>query len=205
LVLERRRSVKLALVGVIYLAGAVFGLGVLLLQLFWSGGDDPGGHHGAITGHVDGDGLADQHDHLQFLPLLLSLHFWSFALLAFGLSGSLLHYLELASAWWTLGIAVLLGLFSGAVATAALSWLKRSETSTGADLQSAVGSLAKVLVPCRAGEQGKVRVELAGSTIDLAATADEVLEFGSTALIIEVRGTTAYVSRAPRSLYPEAT
>src|SRR5215213_4528186 len=91
--------------GVLYIAALIIGLGVLSLSFFL------GGHDG--DGSVDGDGDAAagdadahaEHDHgdshghagAGAIAIFLSLRFWTFGLLAFGLVGSILHFLHLTS------------------------------------------------------------------------------------------------------------
>src|SRR5690606_3321950 len=60
-----------------------------------------------------------------FLPIFLSLRFWVFGLLAFGMVGSVLHFVDLAGPLLTAGVAVVMGFSSGTLA----SWVFRALTS----------------------------------------------------------------------------
>src|SRR5262245_29149243 len=79
--------------GIVYLAALILGGGTILLQLL-AGGD---GHDGADADGDHGDqGGHGGHGDAGLVPIFLSLRFWTFGLLGFGLAGSLLHYLGLA-------------------------------------------------------------------------------------------------------------
>ncbi len=209
--------------GVVYLAALIFGLGTIALQ-FVMGGDgdaeadvdadlgadadldldadadvDAGGsgdageaHH---TGHIDKD--------LGFLPIFLSLRFWTFGLLAFGLTGALLHFLRLASGGITAILASVMFLLAGFLASWSIRALSRAELSSGADRDDAVGQIGRVLLPCDPSRRGKVRIQLRGQTLDLIASTDETaLGAGDYVLIEEVRGNGVHVSRAPSEFLP---
>jgi len=182
-------------VGVLYIAALIVGAGTLSLQLLLAGSD---GHAG--VDHHDA-GVHAGHGDTGFLPILLSLRFWIYGLLAFGMVGTLLHYLELAGSLLTLIAAIGIGLLSGFVASYSLRLLAASDTSSGAEAADAVGQLGRVLISCRRGERGKVRIELRGQSVDFIATTDEdELEGGARVLVEEVRGGTLHVSRAPAEL-----
>jgi membrane protein implicated in regulation of membrane protease activity len=190
-------------VGILYLAALVIGGGTLALQLLLGGHDaDAGGDHGVDHGGGH-DASADGHDahghgDTGFLPIVLSLRFWTYGLLGFGMVGAALHYLQLASSFATPLIAVAVGLLAGVVASWTFRALSRSDTSSGLEAGDAVGQVGRVLVPCARGGKGKIRVELRGQSVDLLATTDdEALASGSEVLIEEMRGMTAHVSRAP--------
>jgi membrane protein implicated in regulation of membrane protease activity len=187
-------------VGVLYVAALIVGAGTLSLQLLLAGDSD--GHGDGDVGQHDGSVHAG-HGEAGFLPILLSLRFWTYGLLAFGMVGTLLHYLELAGSTLTLISAIGIGLLSGFVASYSLRLLAQSDTSSGAEASDAVGQLGRVLVSCRKGERGKVRIELRGQSVDFIATTDEAeLEGGTSVLVEEVRGGTLHVSRAPDDLLP---
>ena len=145
----------------VYVAALVIGLGVLLLQavLGSHGGAE---HHeiGAAPGHDDhGDSGVG-----GFVGALLSLRFWIFASLAFGLSGSLIHAFALAGPVATFLIALGAGLASGAFAVAVFRALTRGAAAPTPLTSSAVGQIAKVLVPLEKGQVGQVRVALGNLT-----------------------------------------
>ncbi|MCK6532946.1 MAG: hypothetical protein L6Q84_08245 [Polyangiaceae bacterium] len=205
--------------GILYLAALIIGFGTIALQLAMGGdshGDADVGGDGADA-HLDADAGADadahgdaehghgDHGHGEggFLPIFLSLRFWTFTLLAFGLSGSLVHYLDLASSPVTLAMAVGLGLGAGLLASLTFRALSKSEANSGATDRDAVGVVGRVLLPVGKGARGKIRIELKGQTVDYVATTDdEQLEAGQMVMIEEMRDTTAHVSRAPAELLP---
>ncbi|MCC6899913.1 MAG: NfeD family protein [Polyangiaceae bacterium] len=203
--------------GILYLAALIIGFGTIALQLAM-GGDSHGDAEvgGDADAHLDAeaDGDAD-HGHADhghgdhghgdggFLPIFLSLRFWTFTFLAFGLSGSLVHYLDLAGSMVTLAMAVGLGLGAGVLASLTFRALSRSEANSGATASDAIGQVGRVLLPLGKGARGKVRIELKGQTVDYVATTDdEQLEAGQMVMIEEMRDTTAHVSRAPAELLP---
>jgi membrane protein implicated in regulation of membrane protease activity len=192
--------------GLVYLASLVIGLGVLLVQVA-SGGRD-GGHGG---GHDAGSAahLATTHEMAKEghagddgpLAVVLSFRFWIFALLGFGLSGSLLHFLALAGAGATAMLAGAAGISSGAFASVVVRAVTRSSASSSANLSEAVGREARVLVACAKGRSGQVRIALRGQSVDLLASTDEdEIARGEAVLIEEVRDGVAQVSRRPPEL-----
>lgn len=195
----------LAAMGLAYLFALIVGAGILTFQALMGGhGDhaaDHGGDHGGDHAHDHGkevkdQGLADG----GFVALFLSTRFWIFAALGFGLSGTLLTYLFGGSFLPTLLTAVGLGLASGLGASAAFRALRRVQSSSGA-ASSAVGRLARVLVPVEVGKTGQVRIELDGHTVDLMARTEHGrAERGDMVLIEEIEGELATVSAAPEEL-----
>ena len=190
--------------GPVYLAALVIGLGVLLVQLAFGG---RGGNHdfGHAGGHLPGSGhdLA-RGDHVGDdgpLALVLSFRFWIFALLGFGLSGSLIHYLQLAGPAVAAIVAGAAGIGSGAFAALVVRAVTRGAASSSVNLSEAVGREARVLVACAKGRNGQVRIALRGQSVDLLASTDEEsIARGEPVLIEEVRDGVAQVSRRPREL-----
>lgn len=196
--------------GLVYLASLVIGLGILLVQVAFGGRD---GEHdlGHMTGHVGGAPAdpAAGHDLTKAghpgddgpLAVVLSFRFWIFALLGFGLSGSLLHFLSLAGAGAVALLAGAAGLGSGAFAALVVRAVARSSASSSANLSEAVGREARVLVACAKGRTGQVRISLRGQSVDLLASTDEEgIARGEPVLIEDVRDGVAQVSRRPREL-----
>lgn len=203
--------------GIVYLAALIIGFGTIALQLFMAGDGDgdvdaDADAHVDLDGDAGGDADADAghgHDHAGhgdggFLPIFLSLRFWTFTFLAFGLSGSLLHYLDLTSRLIIPFIAVGLGIGAGLLASLTFRALAKTEATSSGSANEAVGQLAKVLVPPSKSGRGKVRVEIKGQMVDLLATTDEeTLESGQLVLVEDMREHTAHVSRAPEELLPK--
>jgi membrane protein implicated in regulation of membrane protease activity len=182
--------------GVIFLAALVFALGVLALQ-FLGGSSESNGE-----AHVPpGDAHHPPHEMSGALAIFLSLRFWTFGLLAFGMLGALLHFLKLASGSVTVALASAVGLSAGLLVTKVFQLLQGQNVDSSVHVSDAVGHLGKVLVPCGRLQPGKVRVEVRGTVLDLIATTDdEQIENGAAVLVVDVRGTTAQVSRAPEDL-----
>lgn len=188
--------------GPVYLAALVIGLGVLLVQIALGGrgGDHALGHAGS---HVPGHDLAKSGRAGDDGPLavVLSFRFWIFALLGFGLSGSLLHYLDLAGPAVAAIVAGAAGIGSGMFASLVVRSVTRGAASTSVNLSEAVGREARVLVACAKGRNGQVRIALRGQSVDLLASTDEEsIARGEPVLIEEVRDGVAQVSRRPREL-----
>ena len=190
--------------GIVFLAALILGAGTLAFQLVSTGDADAGAE---AADDVDGSGHdAHHHEALPsggFLPLVLALRFWSFALLAFGLAGSLLYYLSLLGQWPAFGVALATGLASGLLASWSVRQLQRAQTSSGAETSDLVGQVGRVLVPLSPARRGKIRVELKGQTLDfIASTDDDALEAGAAVLVEELRGNAVHVSRAGREFLP---
>ncbi len=178
---------------IVYVAALVLGLGTIFVQLFGSS-DAEGGHdvdHGG--GHHDGEGVHAG----GALAAFLSLRFWTFLLMAFGLVGTLLSVLGLAGPVVTVACATAMGLFSGAAASLTFRALARSAVTGGSDSGDAVGQIGRVLVPPAKSGFGKIRIELNGQMVDYLATSDEPeLEQDAEVLVVEMRGEGVHVARA---------
>jgi|SRR5690606_21811331 len=199
-------------VGVLYLAALIIGLGTILVQLFMGGEGDADTDTSLEVDHeldhdVGAHALDGHHGQVDagFLPIFLSLRFWTFGLLAFGMAGSLLHYLELAAMPLALGAALLMGLMSGGLASWVFRSLSQQQVSSGAAEDEAVGQVGKVLIGLHRHGRGKVRIQLKGQTLDLIATTDDAeLSEGEQVLIEEMRDGQAHVSRAPVDFLPRS-
>jgi hypothetical protein len=194
-------------VGVLYLAALITGLGILGVQFLMPG--DAGADADASSDVNAGSGhdAGANHDHggggHGVLPFVLSLRFWTFALLAFGLVGALLWFLRLSGSITTLVLATAMGLGSGAFASFTFRALSRAQVSSGGELSDVVGKLGRVLVAPSASSCGKIRIEVRGQAHDyLAKTSDDPIEPGAFVLIDEMRDGIAQVSRAPDDLVP---
>ena len=207
--------------GIFYLAALVLGMGTLTLQFVLShigGADADGDADGDMDDlHLEGDGadlLADgdvDHaieldDHADLahadgshglvgdtVGVFLSMRFWTFALMAFGLVGSLLHYLGLASFGLALALSVVSGLMSGFTAGFTFRMLKGGVSSSTRH-DDTIGKMARVTVGLRKGRLGKVRVEVRGNMVDLLAVTDsEEVAPGQQVVVVEHRGEHVYV------------
>jgi membrane protein implicated in regulation of membrane protease activity len=168
-------------------------------------GGDAGDIDADADAHAEGDHGA-HHDHggmgiAGAVALFLSLRFWIFASLGFGLSGTLLTYLTDVNDVVTLVAAIVMGLGSGLGAALAFRALKRTSSRTAEHTSSAVGRMGRVIVPVDKNSSGKVRIELDGQHFDLIAKSSELrIERGDLVVIDDVDGEIAEVSRAPREL-----
>jgi membrane protein implicated in regulation of membrane protease activity len=185
--------------GVAYLAALVAALGVLLVQVFAGA---HGGHHADVNAaHAAHAHDANTEGEAAFWTVFLSLRFWLFAALGFGLSGSLLHWFGSVSPLATLLVAAGAGFGSGLFAALAFRLLRRGSAGTEARSSEAVGKLARVVVPCGRGVTGQVRIELGGSSVDLMATTDDdAIARGEEVLIEDMEEGVARVSRRPSEL-----
>jgi membrane protein implicated in regulation of membrane protease activity len=206
--------------GLAYVFALVVALGILLVQIAMGGKDgahdadgeageageaelEAGDHGGDHADHHVGGGKDLTHVEAEagFFGLFLSTRFWIFASLAFGMSGSLIHYFGLAGPVTTFLVAFGAGLVSGLFTVLLFQAVKRSSTSTTVHTTDAVGQVGRVLVSVRQGGMGKVRVELRGQSVDMLAVTEEgEIKRGEMILIEDVDGHTVRVSRRPPEL-----
>ncbi len=204
--------------GTLYLVALCIGLGTILVQLMLSTDKDvshgdfhadvDADHGGALVADVDADADADHGDDVSHglapLAILLSLRFWTFSLMAFGLFGSFLHFLNLAQPMVTLASAAAIGFVSGWLASWTFYKLSRSVPNSGAETTELLGQVGKVIVPPNDAGRSKVRFRVKGQIVDYLATTDETLEAGASVMVEEVRGNQVHVSAAPSGLkYPD--
>jgi membrane protein implicated in regulation of membrane protease activity len=194
----------------------IVGLGIVVVQLFMSSGKDvdASGQFGGGGGKdlqldadahgVDADAQAHGHHDakldISVLAMFLSLRFWTFALMAFGLLGCFLHYLKLATPLATGLSSGALGLFSGWLAAYTFRALSRNVPNSGVSSTELVGQVGKVMLAPNAQGRSKIRLSVKGQMIDYVATSDELLEAGASVLVEEVRGQQLHVSPAPGDL-----
>ncbi|MRG91528.1 NfeD family protein [Polyangium spumosum] len=198
--------------GLVYLFSLVVGLGILVVQIASGGKGDADGDAGdagegggkelakdvstkslATTGASAGAG--------DVLAFFLSLRFWVFTLLGFGLSGSLLHFFALAGPILVFALAAGSGLSSGLFAQLVFRFVTQSSVSTSADVDHAEGSIGRVLVPVGKDKVGKIRIVLKGQSVDILARTDgDEIARGDHVLVEDVEGDVARVSRRPSEL-----
>ena len=191
---ERRAAVRVCYnqgVLALYLGALVVGVSVLGVQAF-AGHDTDGGGHDASHGDHEAPPWA----------VLLSLRFWSFGLLAFGLAGSLLTFFALAGAAFALVLASVLGVVAGAGATTVIRRMTHKGPSSQVLPAEVVGKIGRVLVSPGESARGKVRVELRGQIIDYVAASDERLAEGDVVVIDDFDGGEVRVTKAPKELEP---
>lgn len=158
----------------LYIVAAILGGGLVLVSLV-------AGAHGGDSGdmHADHDLSAD-HDVAGpdiWLPFL-SLRFWTYFLMVFGVVGLLLTKAggtpEPMAAVWS-GVA---GLSVGFVVAGLLEWARRMQGENATRSQDFLGREAKVIVPIRPTLEGKIRLDVKGETIELLALPYEEREIG---------------------------
>lgn len=193
--------------GLVYLFALVVGFGILGLQTVLGGkggGEDAGGDHGDSGGKPSsshGDGGKTGGGSFNFVAFFLSFRFWIFTSLAFGLTGSLLHYLDLASPRVVLALAIASGLGAGIFANLVFSLVMRSSVSTTGDVTQARGTVGRVLIPVGKDKTGQIRVVLQGQSVDMIAKTDgEELARGDQVIVEDIDGHTARVSKSPSEL-----
>ncbi len=148
-------------------------------------------------GHQILDAAADSHGSpAGFFTTLLSLRFWTFFMTFFGATGLTFEGLELVASPLTPLVATGVGLITGYITVTVLRTLAREGGGAIATAVDYVGKSGRILLPIRPGVVGKVRLEVGGTTVDmLASSTDGPLESGDEALVIEMDGTTAIVSK----------
>ncbi|AKT39008.1 hypothetical protein [Chondromyces crocatus] len=188
----------------VYVFALVVSLGLFLVQALMGGekGDIDADHdvgeawHGS-AGSKDLGVIGAQ----GTLSTLKSTRFWLFFALGFGLSGSLLHYLDLADDVTTIVTSLATGLVSGAIVAFAFRAVQRTSASSSTGLSEAVGRTGRVLVSVNREKVGQVRVELKGHSVDiLAITDEEELARGEAILIESLEGQKARIVRLPPEL-----
>jgi membrane protein implicated in regulation of membrane protease activity len=192
--------------GLVYVFALVVGLGILGLQAAMGGkggGEDAGAHGDAGGKPLANDGSAGKMagGSFDFVAFFLSLRFWIFASLGFGMTGSLLHYLNLASSVVVFALAAASGLGAGVFASLAFRLVMRSSVSSTTDVTHARGTVGRVLVPVGKQKTGQIRVVLRGQSIDLVAKTDgEDIARGEEVIVEDIDGHTAQVSKSPPEL-----
>jgi membrane protein implicated in regulation of membrane protease activity len=185
----------------LYLGALVFGLGVAVVQVLGGGHDADASIDADVDAELGGDaphGAAD-HDVAPW-TLVLSLRSWSFALLAFGLVGTLLRVLDVATRGVALTVSIAAGLAAGLFASIVVRSLsKRTSTSHATD-RDLVGKVARVIVPFDERGVGKIRVDVKGTFVDRPARANEPLRAGEAVVIEDAESDSLTVSKAPREI-----
>jgi membrane protein implicated in regulation of membrane protease activity len=135
--------------------------------------------------------------------ILTGLRFWSFALLAFGLVGTLLTMFGFATGGVALALAAVAGVVSGVFAATVVNRLLHASPQTSASYGDVLGRVGRLIVPVTPDGPGKVRVDVGGTSVDLIARAREAIDLGEAVVVEEVTSDgEAQVSRAPKELAP---
>ncbi|MBN1335175.1 MAG: hypothetical protein JXB39_04385 [Deltaproteobacteria bacterium] len=131
-----------------------------------------------------------------WLPFL-SLRFWTFGLVAFGLTGAVLFGLWSATPL-TLVFAVPMGLGVGTGASALFRWLQRSATGGPVPAEELRGLEGILLLSAGPGHMGKVRLSVEGQYVDLPATTRdaELLPLKTRVIVVDLKDGVADVTAA---------
>ncbi|MGM0596947.1 MAG: NfeD family protein [Myxococcota bacterium] len=154
-----------------------------------------GGLEGDIEGDIEGDGEGENSvdagaslGMLDILFLIKSIRFWTFFIAFFGLTGVGLTYIR-GDGVITLSVSIGMGLFSGYSIAHLFRYMSRSNVSSAVSESDIIGSPAKVLLPIKPDDKGKVRIILKGSIIDKIAVCDEgEYDLGEEVTIVEIFG-----------------
>ncbi len=194
-----------------YLAALIVGLGTLLVQVAFGargGHHDLGGaHHLGAVAHPGGGHGHGHHagkpasSAAGFFTILLSFRFWIFAALGFGLGGSILRLTGALPQSIEAIVAASRGVASGLGAALTFQAATRGSVGTPSEASRAVGGVARVVIPLGKGAQGKIRIEIGGSSVDLIASTDEdALARDEMVLVEDITAGIARVSRRPPEL-----
>ncbi|RDV38795.1 hypothetical protein DV096_08330 [Bradymonadaceae bacterium TMQ3] len=108
----------------------------------------------------------------RFRPLR-SFKFYTYAMGFFGLTGTLLTVLGLASGGFAAGLSALMGLGAGFAVAYVLYLGGLSEGGRATNDDDFVGTTARVLLPVKKGQRGKVRVTIGGRSMDVMAVTED--------------------------------
>lgn len=179
----------------LYLFALVLG-GVLLGASMLLGGHGEGHPDTGSVPHADGSDTAVGVE--SFLVAFLSMRFWTFFLAFFGLTGVVLDGLGLVSSTIVAGVlSGAMGLFAGVAAVWVMKRVRGDESNSAASSKDYAGKIGRVLVGFGPGREGKIRVEIRGSSIDLLAVPFEDGTFApkDEIVVIEMDGMHAKVAR----------
>ncbi|HRF58983.1 MAG TPA: NfeD family protein [Fimbriimonadaceae bacterium] len=163
----------------------------------------------AVLGHSESGGDHDvshdtdhgaDHDtdlgHGTWLPFL-SVRFWTYALATFGLIGLLFTIFDLANAMTTLITAVGVGLGMGFAVSALIRLIRNVTAGDGTSDAELLGMPAKLLVPIKENQPGKIRTTIRGELIDMLAFSDggNPIDSGEEVIILAIESDRARVAK----------
>jgi hypothetical protein len=185
-----------------YLGAFLFGAVLILTSLFFGGdeGDMDKDFDKDIDFDGDIDGDADgSMDGPAWLPFL-SLRFWTFALGTFGMTGSILSFLE-AEALSTALVSIFVGLFLGYFISLGFQKLKRSNVTVETSSETLKNLEGSVLLPIKEDGKGKIRVKANNQIIDLIAITQDTrpITRGQKVIIVSVSNGVANVTTLPNN------
>ena len=175
----------------VYLAALAFGLvliGASVLQ---------GDGHGSGQGDGHGDGHDGDADHGAFLTNLLSLRFWTYALGAFGMAGTALTLLKVATPVHV-SVSLVLGVVVGAGVAALFRSLGRGSATGPASTEAFLGSEGEVVLPLLPDGLGKIRLHVGDQDVEVPArTVGVPIEIRERVVVVRFREGVAEVEPAP--------
>ncbi len=194
---------SLALGGVLIIASVAFGDADTDTDVDFDGdfdadaemeiGLDP--DHDALSVLADpSDAVVDAGTWLPFF----SLRFWTFALAAFGASGSLLHVLGVTGLLSAV-VSVVLGGGIGTGAAWTFRQLQLTQVGGNVGMQDVRGTEATVLLTVGPEKMGKVRILIDGQHVDLPARTqcEDTMNRDEKALVVSVEDGVAQVTPVP--------
>ncbi|MEQ1820940.1 MAG: NfeD family protein [Fimbriimonadaceae bacterium] len=155
----------------IYIILGVAGGGLALASAFLGGHD----HDGDVSHDHDHHGEGDAGMWLPFL----SLRFWTYGLMVFGLCGWLLTIEGSNPAPSILMISIITGVVMGTAVSYLMRILKRMQVDSNTNSADLLGMSALVTVPIRSNLEGKVRATVKGDLLDFLARSNDEREFAS--------------------------
>jgi hypothetical protein len=178
----------------LYLAALAFGLVLIGSSLLHGDGGDAGDAHDA---HHDGHHHGGSHHGDAHGSDFLSLRFWTYALGAFGMTGTALHFLKTPLPL-QVASAVVLGMGVGFGASRLFRGLARMGAGTLPDSKTLEGLDAEVVVALRPSGLGKVRVRVGDQDCELLArSGEETIERGGRVFVMRMNEGVAEVRSAP--------
>ena len=184
-----------------YTIAAIVGSGLIVASLVGVLDGDHGldhhfGHEAGSSQDVSHVNSGQEHsaDWISWIPLL-SVRFWIFASAAFGLIGALLRVLDKGTDSTRLASAVLGGLITGTAVWSLFRFTKKLDESNNASAHQLWGQTARVIVPIRGTDPGKIRLQVQGQTVELLAKSESGadLETGEEVFVVSMTGTFADV------------
>jgi membrane protein implicated in regulation of membrane protease activity len=184
---------------VLYAVMALVGGGLVLLSAF-GGHDHHVGHGGSLDLQADHDSHIEVAHHgdvpaSDVWIAFLSLRFWTYFATITGLLGLLLTLFTELSPAVVAGTSFATGFLGGLLVALLIRFLQRAEGGANIGVEDLIGADARVLVAIRPGEEGKVRCQVKGETIDILAVFDgeHTIPAGSEVMVVSVEGSRARV------------
>jgi membrane protein implicated in regulation of membrane protease activity len=175
---------------IVYILSAIVG-GILVAASALLGGD-----HDTHFGDTSFDDIGG-HDGIHsdvYLPFL-SLRFWTYFAACFGVTGLLITNLTSTNPVTTAVVSAITGAIAGTATHVIMRSMRKREADSGIKEEHLVGKEGRVLVGVTPGSVGKIRMEVKGELVDLAAFTEEGLPLmpGDRALVVSIEGGKANV------------